>query len=81
MDFHTCLIFSGTFMRPAIPSGNAPQRQLRLLYECNPLALIAENAGGVASDGAQRVLDVVPTTIQTTCPLLVGPKAVLDFKT
>ena len=66
-------------MRPALP--NSGRNQLRLLYECKPLALIAENAGGAASDGSKRTLEVVPTTIQQKSALLIGPKEVVDFKT
>ena len=46
--------------------------KLRLLYECIPMAFIAEQAGGAASDGSQPILDLLPTAIHERCPLFVG---------
>ncbi|KAG8302125.1 Fructose-1,6-bisphosphatase [Homalodisca vitripennis] len=48
--------------------------QLRLLYEGIPMAYLTEQAGGLASDGTQRVLDVVPTKIHQRCPIFLGSK-------
>ncbi len=52
----------------------APKGKLRLLYEANPLAFIVEQAGGLASDGHQRILDVQPTELHQRSPLFIGSK-------
>jgi fructose-1,6-bisphosphatase I len=67
----------GVFLYP--PTQAHPNGKLRLLYEANPVAFIAEQAGGVALDGRQRILDLVPTTIHQRTPLVVGSKAELDL--
>ncbi len=69
-DFHRTLTLGGVFMYPERP--DFPEGRLRLLYEANPVAFIAEQAGGVASDGTRRVLDVVPKTLHQRTPLVVG---------
>jgi fructose-1,6-bisphosphatase I len=69
-DFHRTLLKGGVFLYP--PNADRPQGKLRLLYEANPIALIAEQAGGTASDGRQCVLDVVPASIHQRTPLVVG---------
>ena len=69
-DFHRNLLYGGIFLYPgdrAIPKG-----KLRVLYEAAPLALIAECAGGAASDGERRILDLVPTTLHERTPLFLG---------
>jgi len=69
-DFHRTLLKGGVFMYP--PTHTHPQGKLRLLYEANPIAFIAEQAGGVATDGKGRVLDLQPTDIHQRTPLVVG---------
>ena len=72
-DFHRNLIKGGIFMYPATAA--APAGKLRLLYEAAPLAYIAEAAGGAASDGQGRILDLVPTELHARTPLFIGNKA------
>ncbi|MGI9519271.1 MAG: class 1 fructose-bisphosphatase [Pirellulaceae bacterium] len=71
-DFHRTLLRGGVFMYP--PTREHPQGKLRLLYEANPIAMIAEQAGGAASDGRQRILDVQPENIHQRTPLIVGSR-------
>jgi fructose-1,6-bisphosphatase I len=72
-DFHRTLLKGGVFLYP--PNEDRPEGKLRLLYEANPIAYIAEQAGGHASDGRQRILDVVPRSIHQRTPLIVGGPA------
>jgi fructose-1,6-bisphosphatase I len=72
-DFHRNLLGGGLFAYPA--STKNPQGKLRLLYECNPLAFIVEQAGGAAIDGTQRILDVKPTALHQRSPYFIGSKA------
>jgi fructose-1,6-bisphosphatase I len=69
-DFHRTLLKGGVFLYP--PTSDHPQGKLRLLYEANPIAFIAEQAGGSASDGAKRILDIQPASIHARTPLVVG---------
>ncbi len=69
-DFHRTLLKGGVFMYP--PTKTHPQGKLRLLYEANPIAMIAEAAGGVAVNGHQRILDIQPDAIHQRTPLIVG---------
>lgn len=69
-DFHRTLLKGGIFLYP--PTDRYPHGKLRLLYEANPIAFIAEQAGGVASDGSQRILEVQPERIHQRVPLVVG---------
>jgi fructose-1,6-bisphosphatase I len=69
-DFHRNMIQGGVYMYPA--TTKAPHGKLRLLYECYPLAFIAEQAGGKATDGKQRILDIPPTTLHQRTPLYIG---------
>ena len=75
-DFHRTLLKGGVFLYP--PTKKAPQGKLRLLYEANPLAFIAEQAGGMATDGKQRILDKTPTALHERTPLVIGSKAEVD---
>jgi fructose-1,6-bisphosphatase I len=81
-DFHRILVQGGVFLYPA--TAKAPKGKLRLLYEANPLAMIAKHAGGAASDGKQDILDKVPTALHERTPLIIGSKAeverILSFK-
>ncbi|MFM8541052.1 MAG: class 1 fructose-bisphosphatase [Nitrospira sp.] len=71
-DVHRVLLGGGLYLYPA--EMDKPQGKLRLLYEANPLAMIVEQAGGKASTGTQRILDVVPTTLHQRVPLVIGSK-------
>jgi fructose-1,6-bisphosphatase I len=70
-DFHRNLVQGGIFLYPV--DRLSGRGKLRLLYECNPLAFIAEVAGGAASTGAGRILDVVPTGLHDRSGLVIGP--------
>jgi fructose-1,6-bisphosphatase I len=71
-DFHRTLLKGGVFLYP--PTAGYPDGKLRLLYEANPLAFIAEQAGGMAIDGEGCVLDVEPYDIHQRIPFIVGGK-------
>lgn len=72
-DFHRNLMKGGIFMYPKTAS--APTGKLRLLYECNPIAFLAEQAGGLATDGlGNRILDIEPTDIHQRVPFYTGSK-------
>ncbi len=76
-DFHRNLLSGGVFMYPA--DSKAPLGKLRLLYEASPLAFIAEQAGGAASDGKTPILDVEPTELHQRTPLLIGSRDDVAF--
>ena len=69
-DVHRNLIKGGIFMYPG--TTDKPKGKLRLLYECNPFAFIVEVAGGKATNGKQRILDIVPTELHERCPFFIG---------
>lgn len=69
-DFHRTLIKGGIFLYPADPKNK--NGKLRLMYEAAPMAMIVEQAGGKASNGAQRILDIVPDALHQRVPLLIG---------
>lgn len=69
-DVHRNLIKGGIFMYPG--TVKRPEGKLRLMYECNPFAFIMEVAGGKATDGNQRILDIVPTGLHQRTPFFVG---------
>ncbi|MGZ5424298.1 MAG: class 1 fructose-bisphosphatase [Candidatus Aminicenantales bacterium] len=72
-DFHRNLLAGGVFYYPADSKDpKAPSGKLRLLYEAGPLALVAEQAGGYASDGKGPILDVTPTSLHQRTPLFIG---------
>ncbi len=75
-DFHRNLLKGGIYMYPGTQKD--PNGKLRLLYECNPLAFIAEQAGGLASTGKQRVMEIQPTTLHQRVPYLVGSKNMVN---
>lgn len=76
-DFHRNLLYGGVFLYPA--DATNPKGKLRLLYEANPLALIIEHAGGKASDGRQRILDIEPATLHQKTPLIIGSSFDVDL--
>lgn len=69
-DFHRNLLNGGIFIYPS--TAKSPQGKLRLLYECNPLAFLIEEAGGTASDGHTRILELTPTSLHQRTPLFIG---------
>lgn len=69
-DFHRTLLRGGIFLYP--PTLAQPRGKLRLLYEANTVAYLAEQAGGLSSDGERSVLDIVPESIHQRTPLVVG---------
>jgi fructose-1,6-bisphosphatase I len=69
-DFHRNLLKGGIFIYPS--TLKSPKGKLRLLYECNPLAFIIEQAGGKASDGFRRILDLQPASLHQRTPLFIG---------
>jgi fructose-1,6-bisphosphatase I len=71
-DFHRTLLKGGVFLYP--PTRDYPQGKLRLLYEANPIAFIAEQAGGMATDGTRRILEIKPAEIHQRVPFFVGGK-------
>ncbi|MDB4949281.1 MAG: fbp [Gemmatimonadetes bacterium] len=76
-DFHRNLLYGGVFMYPA--DAKSPKGKLRLLYEAAPLAMIAEGAGGKASTGTQRILEVEPTSLHQRVPLYIGTAEYVDM--
>ncbi|CAI2718249.1 class 1 fructose-bisphosphatase [Nitrospina watsonii] len=75
-DFHRTLLKGGIFMYPG--DKKSPQGKLRYAFEAAPLAMIVENAGGKATDGKQRILDIRPTDIHQRVPLYIGSSDDLD---
>ena len=78
-EFHRTLLKGGVFLYP--PTADNPSGKLRLLYEANPISFIAEQAGGAASNGRGRILDIQPEDIHQRTPLIVGSEAEMaDFE-
>lgn len=75
-DVHRNLIKGGIFMYPG--TTDRPGGKLRLLYECNPFAFIVEVAGGRASNGVQKILDIQPTHLHQRSPFFVGSREMMD---
>jgi fructose-1,6-bisphosphatase I len=75
-DFHRNLIHGGVFGYPA--EAKKPNGKIRLLYEAAPLAFLAEQADGYASDGNQSILDIVPTDIHQRTPVFVGNRDLVE---
>lgn len=71
-DVHRNLLKGGIFMYPG--TIDKPKGKLRLMYECNPFAYIIEAAGGMATDGKQRILDILPTELHQRTPMFIGSK-------
>lgn len=69
-DIHRNIITGGIFLYP--PTTDSPKGKLRLLYECNPMAFIVEQAGGMATDGARRILDLQPKELHERTPIFIG---------
>jgi fructose-1,6-bisphosphatase I len=75
-DLHRNLIKGGIFMYPG--TIDKPGGKLRLLYECNPFAFMVEVAGGKATDGANRILNIQPTGLHQRAPLFIGSKEMME---
>ena len=75
-DFHRNMIKGGIYMYPK--SSKASNGKLRLLYECNPMAFLAEQANGKASDGFNRILDIQPTELHQRVPFICGSKNMVE---
>lgn len=69
-DIHRNMLYGGIFMYPA--DSRSPNGKLRLMYECNPMAMIIEAAGGRAIDGKQRIMEIVPTSLHQRTPIFIG---------
>jgi fructose-1,6-bisphosphatase I len=79
-DFHRNLLGGGIFYYPADSRDpRKPHGKLRLLYEANPLAFLAEHAGGAATDGTRCILDIEPTHLHQRTPLFIGSKDLVDL--
>jgi fructose-1,6-bisphosphatase I len=75
-DFHRNLIKGGIYIYPS--TAKSPKGKLRLLYECNPLAFIIEQAGGKASTGKSRILQIKPSEIHERSPLFIGSRDMVE---
>ena len=75
-DIHRNMIKGGVFIYPTTSS--SPTGKLRLLYECNPLAFIVEQAGGKATDGFTRILDLQPEQLHQRVPIFIGSTEMVE---
>ena len=75
-DFHRNLLRGGIYMYPG--TTKAPKGKLRLIYECMPMAFIIEQAGGMATDGQERILEKMPQELHERTPFFVGSKAMVE---
>ena len=75
-DFHRNLIKGGIYIYPN--TAKSPKGKLRLMYECNPLAFIVEQAGGLASNGNTRILELCPEALHQRTPLIIGSKKMVQ---
>jgi fructose-1,6-bisphosphatase I len=75
-DIHRNMIKGGIYLYPT--SSKAPKGKLRLLYECNPMAFIVEQAGGKASDGWNRIMEIQPTELHERAPFFCGSYTMVE---
>ena len=75
-DFHRSLLKGGIYLYPA--TDKVPQGKLRLLYECNALAFIVEQAGGIATNGKQRIIELQPEALHERTPLFIGSRKMVE---
>ncbi|MCA9321701.1 MAG: class 1 fructose-bisphosphatase [Planctomycetes bacterium] len=75
-DFHRTLLKGGIFLYPK--TSKSKNGKLRLMYECNPMAFLAEQAGGMAVDGHRRILEIVPESLHMRTPLFIGSTAQVE---
>lgn len=79
-DFHRNLLYGGIFMYPAdMRDPRKPSGKLRLMCEAAPMAMIIEQAGGMATDGTRRILDIEPQELHQRVPLFVGSKSDVEI--
>jgi fructose-1,6-bisphosphatase I len=76
-DFHRDLLKGGIYLYPS--TSDAPKGKLRLMYECNPMAFLQEQANGKATDGKQRILDIIPTELHQRTPVYIGSSKLVDM--
>jgi fructose-1,6-bisphosphatase I len=76
-DFHRNLLKGGLYIYPA--TAQSPEGKLRLMYEANPMALVVEQAGGLASDGTQRIMDKTPQKLHQRTPLYIGSPRMVEM--
>lgn len=76
-DFHRTLLRGGIFLYP--PTAKSPGGKLRLMYEANPMAFLAEQAGGTASDGKMRIMEKQPRELHERTPLIIGSPKNVDM--
>jgi fructose-1,6-bisphosphatase len=77
-EVHRILIRGGVYMYPRDSKEPKKAGRLRLMYEANPMAMIVEQAGGAASTGRQRILDIEPEGLHQRIPLILGSRAEVD---
>ncbi|UUO05043.1 class 1 fructose-bisphosphatase [Blastopirellula sp. J2-11] len=75
-DFHRTMLKGGVFLYP--PTAENPEGKLRILYEAFPIAFLCEQAGGIASDGTGRLLEIEPTSIHQRTPMVVGSQVEME---
>ena len=75
-DFHRNMLKGGIYIYPA--TAKDKNGKLRLMYECNALSFMAEQAGGLATDGKNRIMDIQPTTLHQRVPFYVGSKKMVE---
>jgi len=80
-DVHRILNRGGIFMYPADMRDPSQPGKLRLMYEANPMAMIVEQAGGAATDGRQRIMDIAPTKLHQRVPVFLGSKEEVELVT
>ncbi|MEZ5055345.1 MAG: class 1 fructose-bisphosphatase [Chitinophagales bacterium] len=76
-DFHRDLLKGGIYIYPS--TKDAPKGKLRLMYECNPMAFIQEQAGGKATNGKERILDIIPTELHQRTTVYIGSTKLVDM--
>ena len=76
-DIHRNLLYGGIFIYPT--TAQAPKGKLRLLYECNPLAFIVEQAGGKASDGTKRIMEIDTKALHQRTPIFIGSADIVEM--
>jgi fructose-1,6-bisphosphatase I len=76
-DIHRNLIKGGIYMYPT--TSGSPNGKLRLMYECNPMAFIIEQAGGVASDGFRRIMEIEPTALHQRTAVYIGSRKMVEM--
>lgn len=75
-DFHRNMLQGGLYLYPQ--GSTAPNGKLRLLYECNPMAFLAEQAGGKASDGKNRIMEIIPVELHERAPFICGNSEMVE---